>query len=408
MKLLFLLKNNIYAETSAGSNRWRTFVEGLSNFDVEIVLLFTSGYRTKEEKRRYRRKGLINKKISYVYGSFESSTNIWMRRINVYILSRFFLYFNIISFKMIVENFKPEVIVINPCLEVFSLINRVYPKSHEGFKMLMEINEFNDVFDIHTTNRLQKLNNSRFNYYLSKCIFPQLDLCLVITETLKNHYSLFPGINPSISFLKVPVTVDLDRFKKQLPNNNFQKPYIAYCGSSSFHIDGVDILIKSFARIAEFYPKLKLYIAAYWENDGPKMMKLIRDTNLPGRIIYLGTLERDEIPSLIQNARVLALARPDSRQSRGAFPTKIGEYLATGNAVCVTKVGEIPSYLVDNESAFFANPGEIDSFVDALIRALSDNILSKEVGKNGKKIAEKHFSMEVQAKNVYDFIHENL
>lgn len=408
MRLLFLLKYNIYAETSAGSNRWRTIVEGLSKFDVEIVLLYTSGYKTPEEKKKFKKEGLINKKIHYIYGSSQTSANIWISRINVYILTRFFLMFNVIRFKKIVKKFKPEVVIINPCLEVFRLISWLYSKSHGGFKLLMEINEFNDVFDIHATNRLQKRNNSRFSYYLSNTILPQLDLCLVITETLRNHYNRFPGINPKISFLTVPVTVDMDRFKKQLPTSNYQKPYIAYCGSSSFHTDGVDILIKSFARIEKLYPELKLYIAAFWENDGPNMMRLIRDVNLPNRIIYLGTLERDEIPSLIQNARVLALARPDSRQARGAFPTKLGEYLATGNAVCVTKVGEIPSYLVDNESAFLANPGDIDSFVDALNRALNDVILSKEIGENGKKVAEKYFSMETQARNIYNFIIENL
>ena len=50
------------------------------------------------------------------------------------------------------------------------------------------------------------------------------------------------------------------------------------------------------------------------------------------------------------------MARPDSRQARGGFPTKLGEYLATGKPVCVTKVGEITVYLEDNVSAFLAEP----------------------------------------------------
>jgi glycosyltransferase involved in cell wall biosynthesis len=229
-----------------------------------------------------------------------------------------------------------------------------------------------------------------------------------MTDTLKNYYSEFPGINPGIIFLKVPMTVDLDRFKTGQSECKLQKPYIAFCGSSSFYKDGVDILIKSFARISYEYRDLRLYIAAFWEKDGPKMIKLIHDAKLEDKIIYLGTLDRNEIPSLLNNAKVLALPRPDSKQARGGFPTKLGEYLASGNAVCVTKVGEIPDYLVDNESAFLAEPGDINSFTNVLKRALSNEINSKRVGQNGRKVAEIHFNMDVQAKRIYDFMLENL
>ncbi len=59
---------------------------------------------------------------------------------------------------------------------------------------------------------------------------------------------------------------------------------------------------------------------------------------------------------------------PDSKQAQGGFPTKLGEYLATGNPVCATTVGEIPDYLVDGESVYFAVPGSVDSFADAMLR----------------------------------------
>ena len=49
---------------------------------------------------------------------------------------------------------------------------------------------------------------------------------------------------------------------------------------------------------------------------------------------------------------MLVLARPDNIQAKGGFPTKLGEYLATGNPVVVTKVGEIPNYLIDGVNAF--------------------------------------------------------
>ena len=61
------------------------------------------------------------------------------------------------------------------------------------------------------------------------------------------------------------------------------------------------------------------------------------------------------MPKYLCNAKLLALARPDSIQAQGGFPTKLGEYLATGRPVVVTKVGEIPDYLEDGVNAFLSD-----------------------------------------------------
>jgi glycosyltransferase involved in cell wall biosynthesis len=115
---------------------------------------------------------------------------------------------------------------------------------------------------------------------------------------------------------------------------------------------------------------------------------------------------RDVIPSIIGNADLLALPRPDSKQAQGGFPTKLGEYLATGKPVCATTVGELPDYLTDNESVFFAQPGSVESFAEAMRRALYDPENAKRVGLNGKQVAQEEFNKDIQAKKLYQFLLE--
>ena len=115
---------------------------------------------------------------------------------------------------------------------------------------------------------------------------------------------------------------------------------------------------------------------------------------------------RDQIPNIICNADLLVLPRPDSKQAQGGFPTKLGEYLATGNPVCATRVGEIPDYLIDNESVFFAVPGSIESFAEAMDRALSIPDTAKWVGLNGRRVAEREFNKDIQARKLLDFLKE--
>jgi len=408
MKILILHSYNIFADGGASSNRWRSIVEGLSRYDVEFYLLITSGYRAVKEENIYGKTGHIDKKIRYQYISVQNRYDYWVSRINIYLLNNFHCFSSAKQIKAIIRSFKPDIVFLSNSLEVFKIFFRIFPENHKGIKILMEINEFNDIWDIHTNNRLQRYKNCQHNYYLTKRIFPRLDMCLVMTNTLLSHYSQFSGVIPNISFLKVPMTVDLSRFNIVVARDTYKKPYIAYCGSGGFYTNGIDILIKSFALISIDYPDLKLYIAAFWGIDGPKMLELIEDTGMTDKIIYLGVIERGEVPSFIMGAEVLVLPRPDSRQAQGGFPTKLGEYLASGNPVCVTRVGEIPEYLVDNESAFLANPGDIHSFTYALKRALIDKTNAKRVGENGRKVAQEHFSQDVQAIRIYEFILENL
>ena len=135
-------------------------------------------------------------------------------------------------------------------------------------------------------------------------------------------------------------------------------------------------------------------------------LELIKSFGLEDRVFWMKEYSRDAIPSIIGNADLLVLPRPDSKQAQGGFPTKLGEYLATGKPVCATTVGELPDYLIDNESVFFAQPGSVESFADAMRRALSDPENAKRVGMNGKKVAQKEFNKDIQAKKLHQFFLE--
>ena len=226
-----------------------------------------------------------------------------------------------------------------------------------------------------------------------------------MTKTLIAHYSKMA--KNDAKFLHLPMTVETERFKNISNTIQYKKPYVAFTGTFNNAKDGVDVLIKAFAKVVNKYPDLNLYLAGFYHYDVDIQKKLIADYGLNDRITYLGILDKEQIPAFVCNATVLVLSRPDSHQAQGGFPTKLGEYLATGNPVCVTKVGEIPNYLEDGVSAFMAIPGNVDSFADAMDRALSNPEEAKKVGANGKKVAETNFSTDVQTKRLVEFLKAN-
>jgi glycosyltransferase involved in cell wall biosynthesis len=136
-----------------------------------------------------------------------------------------------------------------------------------------------------------------------------------------------------------------------------------------------------------------------------RLNQLVTDLNLNDRVHFTGKIERDNMPAYLCHAKVLALARPSSLQSLGGFPTKLGEYLATGNPVVVTKVGEIPSYLRDGENAYLAEPDSPELFAAKLEFVLSNYETAKAVGKKGSELVKTYFNYRYQSKRILEFVH---
>jgi len=204
---------------------------------------------------------------------------------------------------------------------------------------------------------------------------------------------------------KVPSTVDAGRFGNDFPRP-VKESYICYCGSLTMQKDGVDILIKAFAEIAEGFPDLLLILVgkADTPEDEALLRQLVSDLNLSDRVIFTGKLPRNEIPAYTCNAEMLVLARPNSMVADAGFPSKLTEYLATGKPVVVTEVGEIPTYLSDGVNAFVAEADSHMAFADKMKYVLGNYDLASDVGTKGKELALTVFNYSYQAKRIIQFI----
>ena len=107
-----------------------------------------------------------------------------------------------------------------------------------------------------------------------------------------------------------------------------------------------------------------------------------------------------EIPQILKNATVLALDRPDSLQAQCGFPTKLGEYLLTENPVVVTKVGDIPLFLKDGETALLAEERNPHEFSSKLLWALEHPAEAIEIGKAGAQVAMREFNYLNETKKI--------
>jgi len=274
---------------------------------------------------------------------------------------------------------------------LYPLLKRSYKK--KGIKLYHEQTEYPPVL-----RQDNSLNRFLYRLYYRACLY--LDGLFVISESLKDLF-VSKGIHPSKIFI-VNITVDPSRFE------NLKKgectDYVAYCGTVSIGKDGVSDLINAYYRVAKLFPTVKLYIIGRCNNkeDAECIQALIKELDLLDSIVLTGMVHYTEMPQLLFNAKALLLSRPDNVQAKYGFPTKLGEYLLTGNPVVVTKVGDIPLFLREGVDAYIVAPGNYVEFADSIIRILSNPEEARRIGESGKKVAQMCFNYKTEASKIIE------
>ena len=376
-----------FPEGSAATNRVYNYAKGFikQNTNIEI-LCFNNTYSGA--------KSGTTEGINY-YCAFEQTY-----RSRLFIKRRWFQlvkYYN--SYKIIKAiNKKDHIKVIHCYTSLFKtqlfafILARIF-----GTKLVMERGEH--PMRNYTGSGLKKIQGEmrlKIEPFLSDGIF-------CISQFLVDFYAN-RGVNRKKLFL-IPSTVDVERFQ-----NSFSKPfpfeYILYCGNLSAQKDGIPVLIESFSRLAEKYPKINLVLvgSSDTKDEEDSFKYLANELNIAERVLFVGQVPRTDVPAYMCNAKILTLARPDSIIADAGFPSKLTEYLATGNPILVTQVGDIPIYLHDNENAFIALPDDAGSFAEKLDYILSNYEFARQVGLKGKELTDSVFNYKYQSKRIIDYV----
>lgn len=391
MKILVFSNKNIFFVDGAASNRMRGLIGGLAKRGVMIHLIVTHGYWDLKEFL-FHKKYKYPKNVNIHYLGFPYHLRI-LKRWNCSTTIKYILLKKLKSLQ--------EIIKFNYCWINFGLKQEIYLETilffkKERVKVLQEVSEFPSLF----------ISKEEYEKYL-KYIIPQIDLLFLMTNDLMNFYKKIT--NRKSRLFHIPMTVDFNRFRNR--RSILTKGHIiTYVGLMNNKKDGVDILIEAFAIVKNEFSDVKLRLIGPKEPKGDylKQQEIIIKNGLENNIEYMGKVSRDDIPDLLVNSDCLVLARPDSKQARYGFPTKLGEYLATGNSVVVTSVGEITNYLKDNYNAFIAKPNDIKSFAFKILSVLRNKKNAREIGKRGFETANHHFNSENQSENILEILNNNL
>lgn len=227
---------------------------------------------------------------------------------------------------------------------------------------------------------------------------------LAQTHTLKEYYT-----NYGVKYVDVNnMFVDVSRFDGL--SKSTEEKYIGYCGQVSIHKDGVDDLIKAFKMVHDKYQdwKLKIMGCCLIKDDEKELNRLVHELGIETSVEFSGLVDASKMPNLLYQASILALARPQSDQAKYGFPTKVGEYLCTGNPSVLTRVGELGRYMQDRVHCVFANPDDPKDFAQQLMWVIEHPAESARIAKKGKELVNTDFSMFVQSRRALDFMQQTI
>lgn len=378
MKLIFISSSK-YPNGGAAVNRHIAYTKGLKELGHEIIFILLKTQQWIEKER-------VENEIRFIQVMPTTPSNSKIVKIKNYYKA-----IRDVKETIVLENNKKKIsAIILLDTDAFELLSFLKLSKRIDSKVFHERTEYPFVVAAKTIRG--KLNLALYLRFVIK----RFDGIYVINKALKRYF--YEKTNGKMPVTIINMIVEPERFEnvQKLPVGD---PIITYCGTLDGEKDGLSILIHSFGIIANEFPEVKLQLigSLNTETTRQKVESLIKLYNLDGRVILTGSISRDEIPALLCNSQILVLSRPDNKQAEGGFPTKLGEYLATGNIVVVTNVGEITEFLTDNKNALIAEPNSALKFSEKLREALTSQ-RREEIGLEGKKLVYNEFNYLTQAR----------
>ncbi|KAA0550235.1 N-acetyl-alpha-D-glucosaminyl L-malate synthase BshA [Bacillus sp. BGMRC 2118] len=149
----------------------------------------------------------------------------------------------------------------------------------------------------------------------------------------------------------------------------------------------VQDVILAFEKIGQHIPSKLLLVG-----DGPEVTvvnKLVREKSLTDKVLFLGKQDNLEELYSISDLKLLL-------SEKESFGLVLLEAMACGVPCVGTRVGGIPEVIVDGQTGYLCELGNIDEISDKSIMLLSDSLLHEKMAKNSlKRVKEVFNSSEI-------------
>jgi glycosyltransferase involved in cell wall biosynthesis len=238
-------------------------------------------------------------------------------------------------------------------------------------------------------SRLQMAGSFRYN-------LDAADRVICVSEPLKTHLMTKWNV-PGEKIVVFSNVADVERFKPdpeagaaiRASLNIDNAPLILFVGNF-YEWHDVATLLRAFVRVLTTRPDARLLLVG----DGAKreaMAQLARELGLERSVIFTGMVAHTEVPRFMASADIAVVPYPVLKQEVWLSPLKLFEYMATGNAILASNVGQLSEWITDGRNGLLIPPGDVSAMASGIERLIGDPDLRMQLGQNARTEAvQKH------------------
>lgn len=181
---------------------------------------------------------------------------------------------------------------------------------------------------------------------------------------------------------------------------------IGYAGTPSKK-DGVIDLIYAVKILKEKGCLINVIIVGDSNNKEsliPYFQKKCEELDIAQQITFKGLVPQEKVKDYLNRCQILSVTRPDTKQTKAGFPTKLGEYMACKKIVLATKFGDIERYFTDRINIILAEPGNPVSIAENILWILNNTEKSTIIAQNGFEKANELLNYNTGVKKIMNFL----
>ena len=295
---------------------------------------------------------------------------------------------------------KPDIIfAFEPNL--FSIIPAFFYSKLRGGKVIRAIDDLWPEYlyerGIFSSRILKFFLNrlAKFSYVFPEYIIP-------LNDAVKEIIHISYGINnDKFEVLSHGIDTEIFTYSKKIRSEVFT---LMYFGSLIESYD-FDLIINAAKKLKErniqFIIRGKGKLLPYIKNQKEKY-------KLDNLLIITDFVPNEKISEILHKSDVLLAPMQKSKLGNFSLPTKILEYQAVGRPIICCSDGAVGTYVEQTNSGLKVNQGDLDSFINSILRLESDFELCERLGKNGRKHIEKENTFEIIGIRLSDIIKRSI
>jgi glycosyltransferase involved in cell wall biosynthesis len=232
---------------------------------------------------------------------------------------------------------------------------------------------------------------------LLKYIFKKADRIFATSKTLATHAEKFSSKKIDI----IPFGVDSEKFKPVKVESIFNTDSTVIGTVKSMEqIYGIDVLIKSFAKLNLKNPHLNLRLLLVGSGSKEaEYMHLVEDLNICDQTLFAGRIGHSE---LVKYYNMIDIFVNVSRNE--SFGVSVLEASACGLPVVVSRVGGLTEVVEENKTGFYVEPDNINELTLILEKMITDHTLRIQLGNAGREFVKSNYEWKdslAAMENVY-------